>query len=407
MTQISNSHKAEQHVSFTVTTLGHFDVFKEGHSLVMASSSSKKIWELYKFMLTFRDRSFTPESLSDQLWVSEEYNDPRGTLRRQMHRLRKQLDEEETTDELKTILFTNGYYKWNDKVTLHLDIEEFSSLVSQGDTLRTDKPDQAISAYLAAIDLYKGDYLPESYEQHWVFPVRTQYRRMFLSTILNAVTILNSMQQYDKVIKLCEKGIQIDIYEEIFHLHLMETLLTIGEQRQALEHYGYITSFYDKEMGLKPSLEMRDLYKRLLKLNQPISSNESLVDALEPDIPFDQAFYCEPEAFKSIYELERRRNERSSIVSSIGVLTMVVPASYTSAQKEIRMRQMKEHLLLNLRKGDTFTRWNDKQIVVLLSGIDMQVTEKVLNRMIADNKHFETVQIHQLKELPSFIPKTL
>lgn len=66
---------------YHIYTLGRFDVIKEDVSLVASASGSKKIWELYKFMLTYRDRAFTPESLMDQLWVSESYNDPRSTLR--------------------------------------------------------------------------------------------------------------------------------------------------------------------------------------------------------------------------------------------------------------------------------------------------------------------------------------
>lgn len=95
----------------TVYTLGRFDVIKDGCSLIMNSAGSKKIWELFKFMLTYRDRSFTPESLMDQLWVSEEYSDPRSTLRKQMHRLRKALGEDSSDENENTILFNNGYYR--------------------------------------------------------------------------------------------------------------------------------------------------------------------------------------------------------------------------------------------------------------------------------------------------------
>lgn len=77
-----------------VYTLGRFEVVRDGISLIMNSAGSKKIWELFKFMLTHKDRSFTPESLMDHLWVSEEYSDPRSTLRKQMHRLRKTLGED-------------------------------------------------------------------------------------------------------------------------------------------------------------------------------------------------------------------------------------------------------------------------------------------------------------------------
>ena len=65
------SPKSKQASNIMVYTLGKFDVIKDDNSLMMSSAGSKKIWELYKFMLTHRDRAFTPETLMDQLWVSE------------------------------------------------------------------------------------------------------------------------------------------------------------------------------------------------------------------------------------------------------------------------------------------------------------------------------------------------
>ncbi|HSN65251.1 MAG TPA: winged helix-turn-helix domain-containing protein, partial [Fusibacter sp.] len=137
-----------------IQTLGRFDVIKEGSSLVMSSSGSKKLWELFKFMLTHRDRSFTPETLMDQLWVSETYSDPRSTLRRQMHRLRQSLAEEDAGDQLNTIRFTNGYYKWNETLDFEIDIDLFERLIKQGDAYMVTAPQKALDYYLEALSYY-------------------------------------------------------------------------------------------------------------------------------------------------------------------------------------------------------------------------------------------------------------
>lgn len=157
----SNHTKNKQLHIFTVSTLGNFDVIKNGHSLITSTSTSKKIWELYKFMLTHRDRSFTPEALLDQLWIYEEYNDPRSTLRRQMHRLRQTLQEDSKNDEETTILYVNGYYKWNAQIELILDADLLEMHLKEGDSLKIPNPGSALEAYTKAIDLYLGDYLPE------------------------------------------------------------------------------------------------------------------------------------------------------------------------------------------------------------------------------------------------------
>ena len=151
---------------FIVYTLGRFDVIKDGNSLVMSSSGSKKLWELYKFMLTHRDRSFTPETLMDQLWVSESYSDPRSTLRRQMHRLRQSLLEEDAKENFNTIHFTNGYYKWNELLEYEIDVDLFESLIRQGDVCTVTAPQNALGYYLEALSYYYGDYLPDCFDQH-------------------------------------------------------------------------------------------------------------------------------------------------------------------------------------------------------------------------------------------------
>lgn len=385
---------------FQITTLGRFDVTINGRSLVATSGSLKKIWELYKFMLTYRERIFTPDSLMDQLWVSEEYSDPRGTLRIQMYRLRQVLGEKDKNDDEKTLLFSNGYYKWNEEINLKLDIDDFVSGIKKGDSFLKISPDEALIAYETALQLYVGDYLPECVDQHWVFPIRNQYRRLFIGAMSNAIDLLNKKNRYDDVLQLCQKGIQIDIYEELFHLRLMEALLNIGDQRKAIEHYGYISNFYDKEMGIKPSDDMRLLYKRLLQTKQLIQSDEGLQEALESNLIIENAFFCEPDVFKSIYELESRRNQRSGGSFSIGLITIGKKKKYTFSQKELVMKQLKEHLMTQLRKGDTLTRWNDKQLVVLLVGIDAELTEKVLNRVLGDKLSFATVSVNQITQLP-------
>lgn len=384
---------------YSIQTLGKFDVMKHGESLVMSSSGSKKIWELYKFMLTHRDRTFTPESLMDQLWVSEAYNDPRSTLRRQMHRLRQSLREEDAHEQLKTLQFTNGYYKWNEQLQCDIDTDQFEALIKQGDLFKTSSPEKAIAFYLDAISLYHGDYLPECFDQHWIFSIRNHYRRLFLSTVLKAVEILKNLKQYDTIISLCQKAVQIDIYEEVFHLYLMEALLKNGDQKQGLAHYEHITGFYYHEMGLKPSAEMKLMYKRLLQTNTKVASESTLMDALESNLSLENAFYCEPEVFKSIYELERRRSQRSGAAFSIGVIGVAPIEGYSTSQEGLRISHLKEHLMHTLRKGDTFTLWNESQFIVLLPGVDGDVMKKVLERVLAPFPKSDHIEVDQIKEL--------
>lgn len=398
---IDNNLNLPNKAKYEIYTFGRFDVVKNDRSLVVEASGSKKLWELYKFMLTNRDRAFTPDDLMDSLWISEEYSDPKSTLRRQMFRLKEILKEDDCGDCPKTLVLSNGQYRWNKDVDIYIDAEEFESFAKKGDSLKESSPKEAVKAYLKSIDLYTGDYLSNSTEQHWVYPVRNQYRRLYLNTVVNAVNILKEFEEYGKIIEVCNRAIKIDIYEESFHINYMEALLNFNQKRQALEHYEYITSFFYKEMGIKPSPEMKEIYKKLLKNQSLVYSETSINEAFGNGVKAETAYYCKPEIFKSIYELERRRSQRSKEKVGIGVLTVAFDEKNSISKKELKMKYIKQLLLERLRKGDTFTRWNENQFLVLLQGVDVDVTKNVLQRVIGAEEQNGDVIIDEVSYLTS------
>lgn len=152
-------------------------------------------------------------------------------------------------------------------------------------------------------------------------------------------------------------------------------------------------------MGIKPSDEMKAIYKKLLQTQQSIYTEDDLLKVLEANVLIENAFYCEPDVFKSIYELERRRSERSGNDFSIGVLNLNFSIKDTLAQRDHRIRLLKELLITHLRKGDTFTQWNEQQMVILLLGVDKVITEKVLKRVLEKEVHAPSVTVHQIDSL--------
>lgn len=379
----TNEPTAKDQSVITIRTLGRFDVEKNQQSLVEASPGARKLWELFKFMLTHRHRSFTPEALLDGLWASEDYNDPRSTLRRQMHRLRQILEENEHSQSPSlSIIYVNGYYRWNPEVDARVDADVFESSVQLGDALQGQHPEKALIHYQKALSLYHGDYLPECNDQQWVFPVRSHYRRLYLKAVLSATDLLLGLKQYAEVLRVCEKAVELDIYEEEFHLRLMESLLQLGERKQALAHYEYITGFFYQELGLKPTPALKALYKRMLSTQPTLDSMDALHADLDGVDPLENAYFCNPEVFRSIYELERRRSERSGAHAVVGMITMGHPPTASHGKQQQRMQALQQHLMHHLRKGDTITRWNDSQLLVLLPGLNTETMETVLQRVI-------------------------
>ncbi|MBM7560942.1 AfsR/SARP family transcriptional regulator [Fusibacter tunisiensis] len=388
--------KALKNGAYRIYTLGEFEVIKDEDSLTGTAASSKKIWELYKFMLTNRTRKFTPETLNDQVWISESYSDPRVTLRRQMHRMRQLLKEDHLPETEWTIRFENGYYFWNPNLKVQIDSADFESFLTAENC---NDPD-VLSNCLKAISIYKGDYLPDLYEQHWVFSVRNYYRRLFLNALNDAVDTLYGLGDYSRILDLCQQAIQIDTYEERFHIEYMKALTAINRKKDALAHYDEITSFYYREMGLKPSEDFKNLYK-LLVSTVPQRDTEDFIASLTAPETFENAFYVEPDIFKSICELEKRRNERDGKTFIVAVLRLTPLAKQHSlAREQYRIKHFTSHLMTHLRKGDSFTLWNQYQFLILIHGASESGLHAMMDRVIQNYEQPEYLSVDYVEAMP-------
>lgn len=72
-----------------ISTLGEFDIRADGQSILKDSSRMYKIYRLFEYFLTFRNKKLLPETIIDNLLSDSESDDPKNMLRTQIFRLRK------------------------------------------------------------------------------------------------------------------------------------------------------------------------------------------------------------------------------------------------------------------------------------------------------------------------------
>src|SRR5690554_6280349 len=77
-----------------IFTLGRFEVYRNGIQLSERASRSSRVWDLFKYLLTCRDRSSTPEAIIETLWPQHNYTDMRKALRTPIYRLRQILQND-------------------------------------------------------------------------------------------------------------------------------------------------------------------------------------------------------------------------------------------------------------------------------------------------------------------------
>ncbi len=344
------------------------------------------MWEIFKFLISHRGKAFFPEVILDKLWPENDYNDPGLVIRVQIFRLRQALNSVPGKPTLAAnIVFSQGCYSWEDKTDYWLDLIEFESLAEEAGSLSKSDPGRAITLYRRTVALYKGEYLPELSFSEWLEPIRTYYHEIYLDCVLNLVDLLKAKGDYTEIIKVCEQAAAIDYFEEIIHIKLIEALLAEDQTTRARAHYNEVTTVFYREMGIKPSEQMKNLY-RLVGV-EPGGFELDLAtiqEGLKGKEAVNGAYLCDAELFRYFYKLERLRFERSGDSILLGLLTLTAP-DYNMPDKKIlkeAMHDLKGAILSSLRKGDVVTRWNEAQFLMLLPGLNREEAGKVIERIV-------------------------
>ena len=192
--------KVENKARLKVITLGNFDVVDNGDSLTEKYSSSLKLWELFKFLITYRDELILPEKIIDSIWPESDYQDPNRTLRALVFRLRKILSQYDDQDGKDIIVHSHGCYKLCTNKFEYIDVVELEKLYKKAIATTEESPAKAIGLYYSIIDMYKNGYLIQSHEYEWLIPARNCYRRIFLQSIIGISELLKKQKEYQKLL---------------------------------------------------------------------------------------------------------------------------------------------------------------------------------------------------------------
>jgi len=382
---MSNREISATRQQIQIHTLGKFLIRRGDEVLSESSSRSRKMWEVFKYLLSNRDKSFFPEEILDNIWPEKSYNDPNTVMRAQMFRLRQALSVENPDNNLASnIIFSQGCYRWEEKVNCWIDADEFEDYANQAKDKSAINSEEAINSYTHAINLYKGEYLPESAFSEWIVPVRAYYHDLYLNCVYDLADLYKAMHANNEVIKLCEQAATIDYFEEKIHIKLIEALLAEGMTNRAKAHYNEVTSAYYREMGVKPSAELKSLY-RLISLESGSFELDlsTIQEGLKGKEVINGAYFCDAELFRYFYKLERLRGERSGKSVLLCLVTITNPDYSMPAAAPLKevMNNLQEVILEDLRKGDLVTRWNDAQFLMMLPGLNREQAADVMDRI--------------------------
>lgn len=386
-----------------ISTLGEFDIKIDGQSILKDSTRMYKIYRLFEYFLTFRNKKLLPETIIDNLLSDSESDDPKNMLRTQIFRLRKIINylipKNEDASQYLSLNFTNGYYSLEIGENTVIDIDEFERFIQQGDKDLNFDIESAINNYQNAISLYKGLYLSDNAYEVWLVPTRNYYQRLYIKTLYKLIELLKKNEENERIITLCEETLLIEPYEENIHIELMEALLRTGNNKSALNHYEYSLNMLEKELDAKPSQRFTDFIKKIHN-NTPRKNDLDISEIrknLEDGLS-EGAMYCSLEYFKFLFNIQKRKSLRNNENDYLCIITINRnKSSFYEPETKNSINDIFMVLEKSLRKGDVFTSWNENQILIMLHDVKNNGTEIIQERLTNNLKEYTKTSTNEIR----------
>jgi DNA-binding SARP family transcriptional activator len=373
-----------------IRTFNRFEISK-GEDIFEISNHASQLMNLFKYLLLNENKYKSVDVILEELHSDKEYESPKNAVQNMIYRLKKYIKDHEIIRELNIdFKYSNESYKMILE-DVYIDFQEFEKLSKKGQASESDEEKALV--FENAVELYKGEFLPELLYEDWVIPTRNHLNRIYVEEVNFLLKYFKKKNLLDKGIELGERAIKIEPNEEEIHINYIDLLISKGKVRDAKKHYEYITTFLYNQFGIRPNEEMQNVYSKIKEKTNIKPSNNKKVRYLWEESKDKGAFYCSYGEFYPIYVLEKRRSERD------GREINPVVVSFINHEKNLTEDQKERIVMIfvnSLRKGDVLSRWDENSILILLPDLELEKVKFVVNRVsnrIKSYKEFKNVDL--------------
>ena len=366
-----------------VTMLGGFRIRVDGNVLTDEINRSQKLWNVLCYLIAHRERTVPQSEFIELFWPEENSANPTNALKTLLYRVHSLL-EPLFGEGLEPILSQRGAYAWNPAIACEMDVDRFELLCRRAQD--TALPAQKrMALYEEAAEVYRGDYLPKLANQMWVVPISAHYHTLYLEAVKEYADLLEHAEKFEAMAELCTRASQLDPLDESLHTLIVRALLRQGKDSAALSHYEKATDLLYRNLGVRPSEELRALYREIMDVEERLETNLEVIQAnLREAAQRPGAFVCEYGFFKEAYRLEARRSARSGACVHIALITVSLPDGGVPPLGVLNttMDQLLEVLVHNLRRGDVVSKYSGAQYVVMLPAANFEDSTMVVERIV-------------------------
>lgn len=246
-----------------VKTLGGFKLLRQGQEITAQEWHRKAAKQLLFLLLTMRTLPVEKEKLMLFLWPDAEKKVAQGNFKVVLNELTKILEpDRKPRADSKFIIKQDASLQLVMNEDCQTDVALFEQYVSSGIRLARTNQEQAKGTLLTALSLYEGEYLAGEYLDDLSLRERDRLQLLALKGGERLAAIFVEQKDYEKALAWADWILNIDnCWEKAYQLKLQ----CYGERhdKALLERvYRQCGTVLENELGVEPSAETRNLYKK-------------------------------------------------------------------------------------------------------------------------------------------------
>ncbi len=236
-----------------VRTLGGFSVSWSGQPLPAEPWRRRKAGSLFKALIGAPAQTLAREQLLELLWPEADPSAATRNLYTALHALRSILGDAaylvSLEDDVLRLTVPSGS-EW-------LDAQAFETRA------RAALAGEDAELSRRALDLYKGDYLPDDPYEEWVLARRDGLRDLHAALLLHLADLCGAQGNFAEAEACLHAVLAQDSCNEEATARLMGLLAAAGRRTDALRAYEQITANLARDLGVSPSRDLVALRARL------------------------------------------------------------------------------------------------------------------------------------------------
>lgn len=215
---------------------------------------TQKAQALLAYLALPLGRAHLRDKLAALLWGATRDEQARTSLRQALYELRK------TLGDAATALRTEGPTVSLDPSTVELDVITFTRLAGEDAQAALDE-----AALLYRGDLLEGFSVDEEPFETWLMEKRERLRELAMEALAKSLAHQRKTGALAAAVATARQILSIEPLQEPVHRTLMRLHAELGQRAAALRQYQHCVTVLQRELGVEPELETKQLYQEILR----------------------------------------------------------------------------------------------------------------------------------------------